>query len=212
VRADAERNRQRILAAAAEMFTERGLEVSLDEVAKHAGVGVGTVYRRFNGKDELVTTLFTERVDELAAAAARALEMPDPWEGLVWFLQQFAAKMADDVGLRQLMLFATYAESHVSYARRTMFPVVHALVERAKASGQARADLAPADVPFIALMMSAVAEYAQHSRPDIWRRYLTLFIDGVCASRDGITPLPVPALAPQEMEIAMRQRIGRSRP
>lgn len=212
MRADAERNRQRILAAAAEMFTERGLEVSLDEVAKHAGVGVGTVYRRFADKDELVATLFISRVDEVAAAARQALEIPDPWEGLVWFLHQFATKMADDVGLRQLMLFATYAEGHVSYARRTMFPLVHNLVQRAKAGGRARADLAPTDVPFIALMMSAVSEYAQHTRPDIWRRYLTLLIDGICESRDHSTPLPVPAHGPGEMEIAMRQRIRHVRP
>jgi AcrR family transcriptional regulator len=209
LRKDAERNRQRILDAAAEVFTERGLEVSLDEVARHAGVGVGTVYRRFTDKDELVATLFTERINEVAAIAKQALKVADPWEGLVWFLQQFAEKLADNVGLRQLMLFASYADDHVCYARQTMVPLSHALVERAKASGQARADLAPTDIPFIALMMSSVSEYAQHSRPDVWRRYLTLVIDGMCSSRDGTTPLPAPALGPDEMEITMRQRIGR---
>lgn len=209
LRKDAERNRQRILEAAAEVFTERGLDVSLDEVARHAGVGVGTVYRRFTDKDELVAALFIERINEVAAIAEQALKIADPWDGLVWFLQQFAGKLADDVGLRQIMLFASYAESHVAYARQTMVPLAHALVERAKASGQARADLAPTDIPFIALMMSSVSEYAQHSRPDIWRRYLTLFIDGLCSRRDNATPLPAPALDPDEMEVTMRQRIGR---
>ena len=81
------------------------------------------------------------------------------------------------------------------------------LIERAKATGQARADLTPTDIPFIALMLSTATEYAAQTRPEIWRRYLTLLIDGMCASRHATTPLPVAALAADEMEITMRQRI-----
>ncbi len=211
LRRDAERNRQRILAAAAEVFTQRGLEVSLDEVARHAGVGIGTVYRRFTDKEELVRTLFTERIDELAAIAERALEVPDPWEGLVSFLDEWASALTGDLGLRDLLMFATHAQDRASYARRTFAPLVTALVDRAKASGQARADLCPTDIPFIALMLSAAAEYAHESRPEIWRRYLTLLIDGMHASRDAITPLPVPALLPQEMERTMVRHARRRR-
>lgn len=211
LRRDAERNRERILAAAAEVFTQRGLDVSLDEVARHAGVGVGTVYRRFADKEQLVETLFTERIDEIAAMAARALELPDPWAGLVSFLEQLATALSGDIGLRELLMFATYATDRVCYARQTFTPLVSALVDRAKASGQARADLAPTDVPFIALMLGAAAEYARQSRPEIWRRYLTLLIDGMCSDRGGVTPLPVPALLPEEMEATMRQHYGRRR-
>jgi AcrR family transcriptional regulator len=209
LRRDAERNRQRILAAAAEVFTERGLDVSLDEVARHAGVGVGTVYRRFADKEELVAALFTGRVDEVAAMARRALEMPDPWAGLVSFLAQLATVMSGDMGLRQMLMFAAYGNDRVWYARQAMAPLVGALVERAKASGQARADLTATDVPFIALMLSAAAEYARQSRPEIWRRYLTLLIDGMCSHRNGITPLPVPGLLADEMERTMRQHTPR---
>jgi AcrR family transcriptional regulator len=211
LRRDAERNRQRILAAAAEVFTERGLEVSLDEIARHAGVGVGTVYRRFADKEELVEALFTERVAEIAAMAERALEMPDPWQALVCFVERAATVLAGDVGLRQLLLFATHAGDRVSYARHTLAPLVGALVNRAKATGEARADLAGTDIPFIMLMLSTAAEYAQQSRPEIWRRYLTLLIDGMYSSRSSITPLPIPALMPEEMESTMRQRAPRHR-
>src|SRR5499425_2315450 len=83
LRRDAERNRQRILKAASEVFNERGLEVSLDEIARHAGVGVGTVYRRFRTKEELVEALFIDRIEEVAALAEEAAEVPDPWSGLV---------------------------------------------------------------------------------------------------------------------------------
>src|SRR3954462_3398719 len=87
LRADAERNRQRILDAAGELFARKGLCVGLDEIARHAGVGVGTAYRRFANKDELVDALFQDRVDELAAVAGRALEHDDAWEGLKGFLE-----------------------------------------------------------------------------------------------------------------------------
>jgi AcrR family transcriptional regulator len=209
LRRDAERNRQRILTAAAEVFTERGLDVSLDEIAKHAGVGVGTVYRRFADKEELVETLFTDYVNNLASIAERALEMPDPEEALLWFLDQWIGVMAGNMGLRQLLMFATYSGDRVSYARNRFAPLVDALVTRAQASGQVRADLAGTDIPFIGLMLSSAAEYAQHMRPEIWRRYLTLFIDGMYASRDLTTPLPVTALTAAEMEAVMRRQAPR---
>jgi AcrR family transcriptional regulator len=206
LRRDAERNRQRILAAAAEVFTQRGLDVSLDEVARHAGVGVGTVYRRFADKEELVEALFTERVEQLATIAEHALEAPDPWVALTSFLEQWTAAMASDVGLRQLLMFASYSGARLSYARQRFAPLVLALVARAQATGRLRSDFQPTDVPFIALMLSTAAEYAQDSRPEIWRRYLTLLMDGIGASREGITPLPVPALTTDEMELTMTQR------
>ena len=78
MRRDAERNRQRILAAAAEVFTERGLDATLDEVARAAGVGVGTVYRRFPDKESLIEELFRDRVDAMVKLAEEALTEPDP--------------------------------------------------------------------------------------------------------------------------------------
>src|SRR5215207_11651643 len=79
LRADAERNRARILAAAAEVFAERGLDVSLDDIAAHAGVGVGTVYRRFPDKEALIDALCEDKIDRAVALADDALEIQDPW-------------------------------------------------------------------------------------------------------------------------------------
>ncbi len=122
LRRDAERNRQRILKAAAEVFDERGLEVSLDEVARHAGVGVGTVYRRFPTKEELMEALFMERIDSIAALAEAAGDAADPWSGLVSFIEQVAEMLAGDLGLRQMLMFATYGRDTV---------LVRAVAERA---------------------------------------------------------------------------------
>src|SRR5580693_1084992 len=93
-RRDAERNRQRILQAASEVFNERGLEVSLDEIARYAGVGVGTVYRRVRTKEELVEALFVDRIDSIASIGEEALRGNDPWSGLVSFMEQMAEMMA----------------------------------------------------------------------------------------------------------------------
>ena len=205
LRRDAERNRQRILAAAREVFTERGLDASLDEIARHAGVGVGTVYRRFADKEELVDALFAERVEEIAAIAERALDDPDPWRALITFLHEWANVMARDVGLRQMLMFASYGGgARFCLARERFAPLSHALVSRAQAAGALRADFAPTDVPLISLMLSAAAEYAQDVRPEIWQRYLTMFIDGIRA-RDDSTPLPVNAVLPGEMQMIMEQ-------
>lgn len=209
LRRDAARNRQRVLKAASEVFTERGLDVSLDEVARHAGVGVGTVYRRFRTKEDLVEALFVERIDAVAALAEEAAEAPDPWSGLASFLEEAAEMLAGDSGLRQLLRYATYGGDRVWYARQRNAPRVTRLVERVQAAGQLRSDLRPTDIPFILFILTEAAQFARGVSPEIWRRYLTLVLDGLRPEREGVTPLPVPALRPDEMEMIMRQSVPR---
>lgn len=211
LRRDAERNRQRILAAAWEIFNERGLEVSLDDVARHAGVGVGTVYRRFRTKEELVEALFVSRIDSIAALAEAAAEAPDPWSGLVSFMEQMVETLAGDAGLRHMMMFATYGRDRVSYARQRNAPLVSALVERAQAAGQVRPDLGPTDIPFIIFTLAEATQFARTVSPQIWRRYLNIILDGLRPERTGVTVLPVPALLPEELENTMRQNAPRHR-
>ena len=211
LRRDAERNRQRILKAASEVFNERGLEVSLDEIARYAGVGVGTVYRRFRTKEELIEALFVDRIDSVAAIAEEALRATDPWSGLVSFMEQMAEMMAGDLGLRQMLMFATYGQDRVAYARQRNAPLVQRLVERAQAAGQLRTDLRQTDIPFIVFLLAEATHLAHGASPEIWRRYLTLILDGLRPGRDDITPLPVAALLPEEMEKGMRQAAPRHR-
>jgi AcrR family transcriptional regulator len=204
LRRDAERNRQRILRAAAEVFTQRGLDATLDDVARQAGVGVGTVYRRFPDKESLVAELFQDRIDAIVSVAEQACAAPDPWQALVSYLEYTAASMAGDLGLRQLMMFATYGKDRVAYAREQLRPIVGKLVERAQAAGALREDFRTTDVPMIAFMLASAAEYASPVQPDLWRRYLALAVDSLRPSRDGMSELPVPALTPEEMEKSMR--------
>jgi len=206
LRRDAERNRQRILKAASEVFTERGLDVSLDEVARHAGVGVGTVYRRFRTKEDLVEALFMDRIEELAALAEKATEAADPWSGLSCFMEQMTAMLAGNLGLRQMLMFAGYGRDKVWYARQRNAPLVTRLVERAQAARQLRSDLEQTDILFIVFVLSEAAQLAREVSPEIWRRYLALVLDGLRPERAGVTPLPVAALRPEEMEMTMRHK------
>ncbi len=204
LRKDAERNRQRIIQAADEIFTQRGLEASLDDVARHAGVGVGTVYRRFPDKASLVDALFEKRIDALVEMAEDAYGQPDAWEALASFLQQAAEKLTGDRGLRQLLMFAAAGHDRVDYARNKMKPAVERLLKRAQAEGQVREDLGATDMPVLEFMIGAVAEYAHPVRPDLWRRFLALMLDALRPARDSHNTLPVRELTPEEMVTVMR--------
>jgi len=204
LRADAERNRQRILAAAAELFTERGLEPSLDDVARHAGVGVGTVYRRFPDKASLADALFDERIDALVALAEQAQAEPDAWAALVSFLERSGEMLVSNRGLRQILMFAAEGHDRGICARDRMRPAIESLIERAQANGQVRADLRPTDVPMIEFMVAAAAEYAWQVRPTVWRRYLALILDALRPASASGRPLPEPELSPDEMAEVMQ--------
>jgi AcrR family transcriptional regulator len=199
LRRDAQRNRERILQAAAEVFTERGLDATLDDVAHHAGVGVGTVYRRFPNKEALAEALYERRVDALAVLAERALAARDSWVGLVSFVEQAAASLAADRGLWQIVMYASYGRDRCAYARERILPLTTKLVQRAQQDGAVRADLSPTDIPAIEFMVGAAAEYARHIRPELWRRYLALILDSLRPSREDTTELPERALSPDEI-------------
>jgi AcrR family transcriptional regulator len=204
LRRDAERNRQLILRAAAEVFTTKGLQASLDDVARHAGVGVGTVYRRFPDKESLAEALFEERIEAMATLAEDALAQPDSWTGLVSFLEGVCTQLATDRGLHEIVMYATHGRDRTGRARARMQPLVTALVQRAQQDGQVRADLRPTDMLFIEFMITAAARYAEPVKPEIWRRYLTLITDALRPARSGTAPLPEPALDPHEMAVVMR--------
>jgi AcrR family transcriptional regulator len=204
LRADAQRNRQLILEAARALFAERGLAVSLDELAARAGVGVATVYRRFPDKEDLIDALFEDRIGELAKIAADALESDDAWLGLATFLESGLALQAADRGLHEVLLGSIHGRERLEHARSQMKPLVEGLVSRAQASGELRPDVEATDMPLIHLMLGAVVDYTRDIEPEAWRRFLTIVLDGLRADRRKPTPLPSDALGTDEVEDAMR--------
>src|SRR3954453_1843575 len=179
LRKDAERNRIRILEAAGDLFAQRGLGITLDDVARHAGVGVGTVYRRFPDKELLIDALFEERIESMCGIAAAALDIPDPWDGFVYFFEQGSELQARDRGLKELLQCSAHGGGCVADARTRLRGLVTELFDRAKAAGVVRADAAPFDAPLIQFMLGAVMDRSRDVEPDLWRRYLQLVLDGL---------------------------------
>lgn len=208
LRRDAERNRQRILDAARELFAEEGLRVTLDAVAARAGVGVGTVYRRFADKEALIDALFEARMDEVVEIAQRALACDDPWAGVVLFFDEAMELHVADRGLKELIFSTAHGRERVAGARERIKPVVTQVVERAKASGQLRADFQTTDVPILQLMLTAVMEYTGDTDPRVWRRCLVLMLDGMRAEPGARTPLPCTALSDGQLDAAMARGLS----
>jgi AcrR family transcriptional regulator len=188
LRRDAEANRRRILAAAHEVFRERGVGATLADVAAHAGVGLGTVYRRFANKEELVDALFDDMVDNVASLAQEAVADPDAWHGLVTSLEKACEVQAFDRGLREVMLGTGLGHQRQAQVLARIAPSMDLLLTRAKEQGALRPEIIPADIPMIQLMVAAVTDST--GRPDLRRRYLRLLLDGLRAQPGATTALP----------------------
>ena len=189
LRRDAELNRLRILAAAREVFRDRGVAATLNDVAHHAGLGVGTVYRRFSDKEELVDALFADMVNTVEAYTREALEHEDAWTGLVTALERVCEIQALDRGLREVMLGTGRGPQRQAQMGARVAPLVDQLVERAQRQGTLRPDLLPSDLPILQLMIAAVTDHT--GQPELWRRYLALVIDGMRARpEEAGDPLP----------------------
>jgi AcrR family transcriptional regulator len=193
LRADAERNRQRLLAAAKDLFATRGLHVTLDEIARHAGVGTGTAYRRFPNKDALIDALMVDRIGELAAIARECLEAPDPWRGISGFFERALALQASDRGLKDVLFSSGRGRERSVQARQQMAPVVGRLVRRAVEAGAVRSDMSTTDVPLINFMLNTLVDFGRDVEPDLYKRYLAIVLDGL-KPRDDLEPLPVEPL------------------
>jgi AcrR family transcriptional regulator len=202
-RRDAVRNRARILEAASELFAERGLAVHLNDIAHHAGVGVGTVYRHFPDKDQLIEVLFEARIDALVAIATESLDDPDPWHGLVRGLERSLELQAADRGLHQLVQDSPQGLDRVTRIRSRLLPISVELLERAQATGAVRPDISPADIPVLQLMVGGVIDAGRDSQPELWRRYLQLVLRGIAAHPETLDELPGTPPTPDGLDLLL---------
>lgn len=176
LRADARRNREAIIKAARHIFGRKGAEAQMDDVARRAGVGMGTVYRHFPTKDALIEALIADRFTQITKVAREGLEDPDPWAALrrsLWFGAELGARDRAITGM-----FSDRTEV-ITRARGELNEVTAELLRRAQAAGDARSDLEPED---IAVVMCGVMN-AMHRTggPDSWKRHLGLILDGMTA-------------------------------
>ena len=179
-RADARRNREAVLESARKVFAEHGLDAQIDEIAAGAGVGVGTIYRHFPTKDDLLEALAQVRFEALAARAREALEAPDGWQGFVEFMTYAARVMAEDRLLSEAMDQRSAICGEAS--RSVGLPDLTAeLIERAKADGKLRADTEPWDVPGLICGIGRAVRSAPGAPAMTWERHLQIILAGLRA-------------------------------
>ena len=179
LRADAARNLARLMSAATEVFADRGLGVTLDDIASHAGIGTGTAYRRFASRDALIAAVFDARLQRVTDRMRQALATEDAWQGLVGFLTDTCAEFASDRGMRQALLSGAYVDDIAVRCRTELHELSAELVRRAVREGSLRTDAAITDVPMLLILVSGVADFAGPDAPDLWRRYLHILLDGL---------------------------------
>jgi AcrR family transcriptional regulator len=192
MRRDAERNRELLIGAARQLFAERGLDVPLDEVARTAGVSIGTLYNRFPSRAELVAAVFADREETVVRLAESALAMQQPWDGFVHFVEQICRLLAADRGYNDL---SARQVPHAAPPRG--HELMTRLLTRAQDSGDLRADFTLPDMAFVTWSITRTIEATGAAHPDAWRRHLAFLLDGLRAA--AAHPLPEPPLTDRQV-------------
>lgn len=200
-RRDAQRNRDALLAAARDVFAEHGLEAPLEEVARRAGLAIGTLYRHFATRSELVRAIFAEKMRLWQDAAERAAQMDDAWEGFRRFLEAMCELQADDRGFNDLASIRLPTSSYFDEEQTRIAALSNRIVERAQQQGTLRADVTSEDLVFVIWAHSRIIHATHGIAPGAWRRHLHLMIDGFRA--DHSHPLPEPPLTRDQLYQAM---------
>lgn len=201
-RKDVARNRQRLLDAGREVFARDGLDATLDDVARHAGIGAGTAYRHFGSRQGLVVAIFSDAAQTFTLDAREALTADDPWDGLVTFVETFAGRQAADRGLHQLFT-GDHAGLLAPEDWSDLLTAMAAVFDRAQAAGAVRADVALSDVVGLLATLGPVYDLSAASSTPIWRRYVDLFLRAVRTDAPGSVITTPPALATPVIAAAM---------
>lgn len=204
MRADAARNRQRLVDAAEEVFAARGLDATLDDIARHAGVNVATAYRHFDSKHELARAFLQRTLDRAVAMAEEAAEAEDPLAGLSQFLDQALSLMSTNRGLVDVLANDYGAEWFSDQLHDLITGPIRHLVSRGQQAGLVRPDVDATDFAVILPMLSSVGDrhvVAGLAEPS--RRYLSLILAGL---RPDGAPLPGRAPTDSELRTALAEK------
>ncbi|MCW2964011.1 MAG: TetR family transcriptional regulator [Actinomycetia bacterium] len=199
LRADAQRNLVRVLDAAREVFAEQGIDAPVTDIAERAGVGVGTIFRRFPTKDDLLVAVVEQRTVQLIDAADAALESTDPGAALRSFMETAAAMHISDVcwceagsdlfgrdGIRELI--------------DVLVGKMGELLTRAQTAGQVRSDVRALDIPVLLMAVAKSGLMLEEAVPGAWKRYLGIILDGL--RPEAARPLPRRPLSRREFAAA----------
>jgi AcrR family transcriptional regulator len=206
LRKDAQRNRAALMHAAREAFAREGLDAALEGIARRAGLAIGTLYRHFPTRMDLVGAILAEKQRAWIEAAEAAVEMETAWDGLVFFLERVCELQAGDRAFNDVASMRFPHAPRIETARKRAYELSCRIVERAQAEGSLRADITAEDLAFIVWAHTRVSEATHAIDPDAWRRYLALTLDGFRAA--AAHPLPVPPLRPRQV---LRAQLGLGR-
>ncbi|MFF4185777.1 TetR/AcrR family transcriptional regulator [Streptomyces sp. NPDC001691] len=206
LRRDALRNRDLLVAAARQLFAEQGLNVPLDEIAKRAGVGNATLYRRFPARGDLVEAVFHDDLAAVMASGERARLAEDAWGALTTYLEDVCALLARDRGVGDLMTTAIEGVPTLDAIHVHNHATLSGLMRRATADGELRTDVVPEDLLFALSALGTSLPAVERVRPGSWRRHLALLLDGFRAPAQR--PLPERPLTAEETDRVYREMGG----
>ena len=200
LRTDAERNRTLVLAAAHTVFAEQGLEAPMAEIARRAGVGIATLYRRFPTREDLITATFAAKMKAYVEAIEQALQDPDPWRGFCGYIERVCEMQASDRGFTYVLTLSFPTAKAFEADRKRSYQGFVELIARAKETGRLRPDFSSEDLVLLLMANAGVITATGESAPEAWRRLVAYLVQAFSA--DHAEPLP-PAPAPRAMYRAM---------
>lgn len=201
-RKDVVRNRKRLLDAGREVFAAQGLSATLDDIARHAGVGAGTAYRHFGSRQEMITAIFSDVANDFIGDAESALAANDAWNGFASFVETVAGRLADDRGLHQVFTNG-YDECIGREDWSTLADTITAVLDRAKSDDSMRRDVGLADVVGLFATLGPLFDISTKVSSPVWRRHVDFFLRGARNDAEpGVITAP-PAARPDALAAAM---------
>jgi AcrR family transcriptional regulator len=190
LRADAEQNRERIVEAAQALFAEHGIGVTMEEVAREAGVGVATLYRRYPTRADLLAGAFEDKMRMFADGAKRALRDPDPWHGFCRFITTLCSMQSSDRGFNDVLTMTFPKVTGFESARNEGYVAIAELIERAQEAGALREDFVPEDLIILLMANAGVVAAAGKAAPRSAPRLVGYLLEAFAAPGGGTLPPP----------------------
>jgi AcrR family transcriptional regulator len=201
LRRDAREHREKLLSAAQREFAARGVDASLEKIARDAGVAIGTLYRHFPTRLDLLMAAFKPRLRDFLDGATKALEMDDPWEGFAYYLENLFRVQAGDRGFNDFLSRRFTDNAETERIHDQMCQQIEDMLTRAQEAGEARPDITQADIVNLIWSNGRIIDATSATAPNAWRRYLYLMLDAYRAERAH--PLPEPPMTDQQLYDAM---------
>ena len=202
-RRDAQESHDRLIAAAQREFAAHGVDASLEKIARVAGVAIGTLYRHFPTRLDLLMAAFKPRVEEFLDGANKALEMDDPWDGFVCYLENLFAVQAGDRGFNDFLSRRFPGNAETERIHDVMCQQIEDVLTRAQEAGDARPDITQADIVNLIWSNGRIIDATSAKAPTAWRRQLYLMLDAYRAERAH--SIPEPPMTDEQLYDAMVQ-------